>query len=139
MIRLNHKIGEIVRILPLFLFVCCLCSCDTVRYVPVESVRTDSVYVERHHRDSVLIRDSIFVLMKGDTVYRDRYRLVYRDRFVRDTIRVNHTDTVRIPYPVEKQLTGWQRVKMDIGGVLLAVVGVLILIGFGKMVYKLKK
>ena len=30
-----------------------LAGCRTVRYVPVETVRTDSVYVDRFTRDSV--------------------------------------------------------------------------------------
>ena len=48
-----------------------LCGCKTVRYVPVETVRTDSVYVDRWQRDSVYVRDSVWVnrWTAGDTVY----------------------------------------------------------------------
>ena len=46
-----------------------LSSCGNIRYVPVETVRTDSVYNTVYRRDSIYMRDSVYVLDKGDTVY----------------------------------------------------------------------
>ena len=62
---------------------------------------------------------------------------IYRDRT--DTLYLAKVDTVGVPYPVEKELTGWQRVKVDYGGWAIGLVFVFILIGVGRMVYKLKK
>lgn len=76
-------------------------GCRSVKYVPVETVKTEKEYVDRFKTDSVHVRDSVFVLVKGDTVYKDRTRTVYRDRFSRDTIHVSQRDTIREPYPVE--------------------------------------
>ena len=49
-----------------------LSSCGNIRYVPVETVRTDSVYNTVYRRDSIYMRDSVYVLDKGDTVYQFR-------------------------------------------------------------------
>lgn len=97
----------------------CLCSCTSTRYVPVETVRTE--YKDRVHEvqtaDSVT--DTRFVWVSGDTVVSWRDRVKWRERVVRDTVSVIRTDTVREPYPVERELTRWERTKMDLGGVAL--------------------
>jgi hypothetical protein len=40
------------------------------------------------------------------------------------------TDTIKVPYPVEKKLTKWQQVKIDYGGeaIILAIVVIFIVI-----------
>ena len=45
-----------------------LCSCGSIRFVPVERVRTDTTYLTRVRHDSIYVRDSIFVYQKGDSV-----------------------------------------------------------------------
>ena len=35
------------------------------------------------------------------------------------------TDSVQIPYPVEKQLTRWQRMKIELGGWAVGVIVIL--------------
>ena len=114
-------------------------SCRSVKYVPVETVRTDSVRVNTIQRDSIHLRDSVFVLVKGDTVWMEKYKYLYRDKVVRDTVSVVNVDTVRVPYPVEKELTRWQRFKMDVGGFSFGGIVVLVLVVVGWMVYKLKR
>ena len=39
-------------------------GCTTTQYVPVESVRVDSVYIAKVERDSIYERDSVFVTMR---------------------------------------------------------------------------
>ena len=116
-----------------------MCSCRSVRYVPVETVRTDSVLVNSIQRDSVHLIDSVFVREKGDTVWLEKYRYLYRDRVTHDTVSVVKVDTVRIPYPVERELTRWQRFKMDAGGVAFGGIVVIVLVVVGWMVYRLRK
>ncbi len=82
-------------ILPLFYL--CL-SCTKHVYVPVESTRTE--YKDNYIRDSIHTRDSVWLVMKGDTVWMEKYRTIYRDRWVKDSMFLQ--DTVRIPYPVDK-------------------------------------
>ncbi len=76
-------------------------GCRSIKYVPVETVKTEKEYVDRFKTDSVHVRDSVFVLVKGDTVYKDRTRTVYRDRYSRDTAYISKVDTIQVAYPVE--------------------------------------
>lgn len=117
--------------LPLYFFVMLLAglmSCRSIQYVPVETVRHDSLLVIKSHRDSIYHRDSIFVIERGDTriVYRNRY--LYRDRYLTDTVFRSVTDTLSVPYPVEKQLSHWQQLKLAFADVvLLALIAILLL------------
>ncbi len=101
-----------------------------IQYVPVESVRTE--YKDRLQRDSIYVQDSVYIRDKGDTVFVDRWRYVYRDKQVTDTLLVN--DTIRVPYPIEKQLTRWQQTKMDVGGWAIGVLSGVVILGVGYVV-----
>ena len=114
-------------------------GCRTVEYFPVETVRTDTVYVNSISVDSVLVRDSVYIHEKGDTVTEYRYKYVYRYKDRVDTLYISSRDTVSVPYPVEKELTRWQRTKVDYGGWAMFLVFVFILVVVGRMVYKLRK
>lgn len=114
-------------------------GCRTIEYFPVETVRTDTVYFNSVSVDSVLVRDSVYIHDKGDTVTEYRYKYVYRYKDRVDTLYLASRDTVSVPYPVEKELTKWQSFKVDYGGWAITLVFVFILIVFGSMVYKLKK
>lgn len=120
-----------------------LTGCKSVQYVPVETVRTDSVYVDRYLRDSIYQRDSVFVnrWTAGDTVYQDKvvWKYVYRDKVKYDTVAILRSDTVRIPFPVDRELSKWEQIRLDVGGWAIGVVIITILIVIGCMVYKLKK
>lgn len=116
-----------------------LAGCKSIQYVPVETVKTEKEYIDRIHRDSIHVHDSVFVLIKGDTVFRDKFRIVYKDRILRDTAYIHKTDSVQVPYPVEKPLSRWQNLKLQIGGFALSAIVVIIIIVVGKLVYKLKK
>lgn len=116
-----------------------LASCKQVQYVPVEKVRLDSIYLTQIQRDSIYKYDSIYVRDKGDTVFVDRYRYLFVDKLRRDTMYISRIDTLRVPYPVEKELTRWQQFRLDVGGYAIFAVVIVILIVVGYMVYKLKK
>ena len=106
-----------------------LTGCRSTRYVPVETVRTEvqDRVKEVQVADSVV--DTRFVYVKGDTVVDWRDRVKWRDRYVHDSVFVERVDSVAVAYPVERELTRWERVKMDFGGVALGGVGVLGVLG----------
>lgn len=113
-----------------FLFVLAVLSgCKTV-YVPVDRVHTE--YRDRIQQDSIHIHDSIFVREKGDTIWLTRWRVEFRDRIKMDSIHVH--DSIPVPYPVEviktveRELSKWQRIKMETGGITLCLLLVLIFI-----------
>lgn len=91
-------------------------GCTSTRYVPVETVRVDSVFVAKVERDSIYERDSVFVAVKADTVFKQRLKYVYRDRWVHDTVNVVRRDTVTKVVEVEKELSFWQQRKIELGG-----------------------
>ena len=100
-------------------------GCTSVKYVPVETVRVDSVFVAKVERDSIYERDSLFVAVKADTVFLSRVQYRYRDRFVRDTVSVLRCDTVTKVVEVEKPLTFWQQKKLELAGIVLWVIPLL--------------
>lgn len=120
------------------LLICTLISllsgCKSVQYVPVETVRTDSVYIDRFQRDSIYQRDSIFVnrWTAGDTVYQDKvvWKYVYRDKVKYDTVAILSSDTVRVPYPVERRLSTWEQVRLNVGGWAIGCMVITIIIFF---------
>lgn len=117
-----------MKLLSLLILALIAFSCRSIQYVPIETVKTEKEYVDRLKRDSIHVRDSVFVLVKGDTVYIDKYKTIYKDRIFRDTTYIERIDTTRIPYPVEKQLTMWQSVKMEAGGFALGGMAIILLL-----------
>ena len=113
-------------------------SCRSVRYVPVETVKHDSVYVGKVVRDSVFVKDSVLVV-KGDTVTEYRWKYVFKYKNRTDTLYVSRTDTIRVPYPVEAKLTKWQRFKMEAGGYAIALAVILVIAVAGYFVMKIRK
>lgn len=116
-----------------------LVGCSSVRYVPVESVRTDSVYIYRNVTTSVTIKDSLVIDRSADTIKVTQYKYVGERYENTDTVYINRVDTVRIPYAVEKQLGKWEQAKIDIGGMAIGLVCGVILIVFGWIVYKARR
>lgn len=115
-----------------------ICSCRSVQYVPVESVKIDSVYLSKVMRDSVYIKDSVLIV-KGDTIKEYIYKYIYKYKDRVDTVYSEKVDSIRVPYPVEAQLTKWQKFKQSVGGFAIAAIIIIILIVVGRLIYKLKK
>lgn len=110
-------------------------GCRTTQYVPVETVRYDTTYVNKLKVDSIY--DKEFVYVNGDTVYRYNYK--YKYQMIRDTVYMSNVDSIQVPYPVERKLTRWEQFKINIGGYAVFAIIVTILIVFGRLIYKLKK
>ncbi|WP_394901525.1 hypothetical protein [Bacteroides xylanisolvens] len=102
-----------------------LTSCRSIKYVPVETVKTEYKTRDSIRFDSIYEHDSIFLFVKGDTVYKEKYRYKYRYLTINKTDTVMLTDSVQIPYPVEKQLTRWQQMKIELGGWAVGVIVIL--------------
>jgi hypothetical protein len=109
----------------LVLVVCvAMVGCRTLPEPVAVRVERDSIYLSRVERDSVFVRDSVLIREKGDTVYRDRWRVEYRERVLRDTAYIERNDTIANVVEVEKALTWWERTRMAAGDVALLVLGV---------------
>lgn len=109
----------------LLMLAICLTSCRSIKSVPVETVKTEYKTRDSIRFDSIYEHDSIFLLVKGDTVYKEKYRYKYRYLTINKTDTVMLTDSVQFPYPVEKQLTRWQQMKIELGGWAVGVIVIL--------------
>lgn len=116
----------------------CVVSCRSIKYVPVETVRTEYKTRDSIRFDSVYNRDSIYVFAKGDTVYQYKYKYLYKYQYLNRTDTVIRVDSVQVPYPVEKQLNRWQSIKMELGGWAFGLVIAFILVIIGRFIFKFK-
>lgn len=65
--------------------------------------------------DSVHIHDSVYIREGGDTVYMTRWRTMWRDRIVHDTVHEHTTDTIwemkteekMVQVPTKGSNAGW--------------------------------
>lgn len=103
-------------------------SCRSIRHIPVETVRTEIQYKNRLQRDSIHVHDSIYIRDNGDTIFVNRWHTEYKDRLLRDTCCVHRTDSIQVPYPVERELSWWQSVKLQVGEIAIGVIIGLIII-----------
>lgn len=127
-----------------------MCSCRTTRVleqVPAYVHDTTTVYRYNVRHDTLhsYTRDSVYMYVKGDTVYHnavryiDNSRVVYRCDTVHSNKVVERPVVVTKTKEVEKQLTKWQRTKMKLGGWLLAAVALLLIGGGVYGILKVKK
>ena len=144
--KLIDKITKVViTIAVAMLILSMFCRCTTTKYVPVTEykdrvvVKTDSLL----KTDSVYVHDSVSVYIRGDTVFKDKYHLQYKDRYI---VR-NKSDTLivrdSIPYKVEvcKKLSNTDRAFLKIGKIasVCIFIGVLAFIGWIYRMVKLHK
>lgn len=118
---------ELARIITLIFLATILYSCKSIQYVPVETVKRDTTYLSQTKIDSIYHRDSIYVERKGDTVYLSKYKYLYKYIEKHDTLWREKVDTVRVAYPVEAQLTKWQKIKINIGEYLITAIALVII------------
>ena len=136
----KKDISYIIKLISLVLCLYALHSCKTIDhidYIPVETVKTE--YRDRlvETYDSIHVHDSVFVAVKGDTIYKYKQQLIYKNTFVHDTIYIGIRDSIPVPYPVEKQLTKWEQFKVDYAGWI--VLALLIVLACIILLYRLRK
>ena len=144
--KLIDKITRvIISIAVAMLILSMFCRCTNTKYVPITEykdrvvVKTDSLL----KTDSVYVHDSVSVYIRGDTVFKDKYHIHYKDRYI---VR-NKSDTLivrdSIPYKVEvsKQLSKTERYFLKIGKIasVCIFIGILAFIGWIYRKVKLHK
>lgn len=131
------KVSWCITLAPFMCMLFVICSCRTVKYVPVETIKIDTTYINKLQRDSIYMLDSVYVKEKGDTVLIEKYKYLYRDKLVRDTMYISKADSIQVPYPVEKELTWWLKIKIAIIDFVM-VVCILVIIFFVLRLFKKK-
>lgn len=119
----------------------------------------ESIYHRETSTDSVIDRSKETVVLKenGDTARHDKERIVYvsssrekelehklsqRDSII-DALRLQlasvKSDSIPVPYPVERELTRWEQTKMDLGGVAIGVLAAVVCIAGVWLIKKFRK
>lgn len=110
----------------------------------------ESIYRRETSTDSVIDRTKETVVLKenGDTARHDKERIVYvashREKELEHKVQQQDStikslrlqlesvmsDSIPVPYPVERELTKWEQTKMDFGGFALGglVIGLSIVV-----------
>ena len=106
--------------------------------------------------DSLVDRSSETVVLneKGDTTRHDREHIIYRAtsrekeleqilarqdsviNALRTQMSQVKTDSIPVPYPVERPLSRWQQVKMDFGGMAIGALILLLSIFLFRLIRK---
>ncbi len=89
-----------------------LTGCTTTKYVPVETVRIDTMKMTKYERDSIYIHDSTIVRENGDTMLIEKWHTRWRDRWHHDSVYIARHDTIPQPYPVTEYVER-KRSKID--------------------------
>ena len=132
-------LGSILTALFIGMMICALFifgSCTTTKVVTVEKVKTDTTYITKHQRDSVWLHDSIQVTEKGDTLRIEKWHTKYIEREVHDTLYRAKTDSIPVPYPVEK-LVEKPRSTIEKGLLMVGILSIIALVVFAA--FKIKK
>ena len=104
-----------------------ICSCGSTKECTDENeVRVRINSVERTVRDSVFVRDSIFIREKADTVFFTKYRTLYKEKIVRDTVVM--CDTLYIERVVEQSQEAGDKGRGGVYRVLMPLIYVLLIV-----------
>jgi len=127
-----------------FLCLSFFCRCTTTKYVPVTEYRdrivnkTDSFL----KTDSVYVHDSVSVYIRGDTVYKDKFRLQYKDRYIvrnkSDTLIVRDSIPYRVNIIKEKQLSSTDKTFIGLGKIFSVIIFIGVLAFIGWIYWRLK-
>lgn len=137
--RLSTPMKILPNIMLFILLMLMLIGCTTIKYVPVESVHTDSIYISKVQVDSVYLHDSTIIRQVGDTIYHTEIKYKYKFKLLCDTFTDIQVDTITQVVEVDRPLSKWEQTKMEmggvaIGGVIFAIIAIIVfvLIKLGK-------
>ena len=114
---------NLILILILGIIVSC---CKSTKYIEVPVDRVKIEYRNSVSIDTIYRNDSTIIREKGDTVFLEKYKYIYKVKELKDT--VNITDTITVVNTVEvtkevNKLYNWQVGLMVLGGVAIALGG----------------
>ena len=111
------------KILFLLFMTLLLGSCkvkEKIVEVPISQIKTEIKYIDKIKYDSIYLKDSVYIIQKGDTIYNTKVAYRYKYKYLKDTITINKTDTITrlqkvTEIKVKNQLNIVQKILMYIG------------------------
>lgn len=119
MIYFFYTFAPMKNLIVIILLIILLGSCTSTRYIEVPVDRIKLEYRDKTKIDTLIQKDSIITLLKGDTVFLEKYKYLYKIKEVRDTVAKTDTVTTVQTIEVEKkvnELKNWQIALMVLGG-----------------------
>lgn len=143
------------------LMIAMLCSCTHIKYVPIENTKVDSIY----YTDTIITeklvpyRDSVVIEVQGDSAssylfnpYAGSWAVykrgnLFHSLFIFDKpleIDFQMPNKIKVyerqvPIEVEKPLTRWEKIKLELGWIAFGVLGVLGVLGIIRIFALIKK
>lgn len=136
------------QLLTLCILLAVAAGCTRTLYVPMPSVSVErndhssgitDIEKERSRestREKVTANTKVTVNESGDTLRTDTQIIYIRDReterenerlrAIVDSLTAIKVDSVPVPYPVERELSRWERTKVDFGGYAMGLLGAVI-------------
>ena len=103
-----------------------LAACSTVKNVSDVELVSRNEFTERIRVDSIVLRDSIFIREKSDTVFYTKYRTLYREMLRVDTIVRCDTIFRDREVLVERAVDGGNRSRRAVALVLAVLLSLLL-------------
>ena len=111
------------KILFLLFMTLLLGSCkvkEKIVEVSIPQIKTEIKYIDKVKYDSIYLKDSVYIIQKGDTIYNNKVAYRYKYKYLKDTVIVNKTDTITrlqkvTEIKVKNQLNIVQKILMYIG------------------------
>ena len=128
----RKKVWILLFWIALFFIAVIAASCKSVEYIKVPEYHTEyktriDTFIQK---DSCVIKDSVYIHAKGDTIWYEKWHTQYVDRW-KEKIKVDtlmRTDSISIPYPVEKKLSRFQQFCLDYGKIMLGATALLLIV-----------
>lgn len=136
------------------LILICLGSCRSVKYVPYETIKHDSIYISKTdtlkvthtvtEKEYIEVKDSSSTTLDeqgnilkqeiwhNKTIIRQMSDSLEYYRAMYDSLRAVSQDTIRIPIPIERELSNAEKRYISLGKVSLGLyigLGVVLIIG----------
>ena len=113
---------KLIVIIFSLVLVCILIGCKSTEKLQNINTETRIEYRDKYHRDSIYIRDSVIIYVKGDTVFKDRWHTEWKEKESGDTIIL--TDTVYI----EKEVYRDKSEPPNNNGMIIILILIIIII-----------
>ena len=129
------SVSVLIVLILLLLLLCCSCTKRVyeTQYVEQPVYLHDTLRSTIYSHDTTIVKDSVYLSIKGDTIVREKYNTIERIKVAHDTIMrfvEKPVEVVRennVCKQVEvNRIYWWQKLLMVIGGIGVVVVGIMV-------------
>ena len=129
------SVSVLIVLILLLLLLCCSCTKRVyeTQYVEQPVYLQDTLRSTIYSHDTTIVKDSVYLSIKGDTIVREKYNTIERIKVAHDTIMrfvekpVEVVSTKQVCKQVEvNRIYWWQKLLMWMGGIGVVVIGIFI-------------